>query len=80
MNCMLLVICNTVHCKVGKMSAWGRTNHTLHSPHPQTATEEVTALCQPPSPTTRPMTATLEAPTTAQTEAAVVPLVRGLGH
>lgn len=55
------------------------TNPKLHSPHHQTATKGVTALCQPLSPTTRPMTATLEAPTTAPTEAAVVPLVRGLG-
>lgn len=54
---------------------------TIHSilPH-QTATEEVTALCQPPSPTTRPMTATPGAPITALTEAAAVPPVRGLGH
>lgn len=48
-------------------------------PHHQTATEEATAQCQPPSPTTRPMTATPGAPTTAPTEAAVAPLVRRAG-
>ena len=45
----------------------------------QTATEEVTAPCRPPSPTTRPTTATLEVLTTVPTEAAVVPPVRFLG-
>lgn len=52
----------------------------LNYPQHQTATEEVTAPCQPPSHTTKPMTAILEAPTTAPTEAAVAPLVRGLGQ
>lgn len=62
------------------MSPRGHANHALRSFHHQTATEEVTVLCQPPSPTTRPMTATLGAPITALTEAAVAPPVRGLGH
>lgn len=39
----------------------------------------MTARCRPPFPTTTRMTATLEARTTALTEEAVAPPVRGLG-
>lgn len=51
------------------------TNHQLPSLANQIAAEEVRVLC-PLSLTTRPTTATPEAPTTALTEAAAAPLVR----
>lgn len=56
-------------------------NHRLPLLPPpfQTATEAATARCRPPSPTTTRTTATPEARTTAPTEEAAAPPVRGPG-